>query len=475
MIIKGKNADWELVIGLETHLQITSKEKLFSSASADYRPGLEPNTHVSDYDLMKPGTKPVLNPECVTQAIKMGLGLNAEITKESGWARKFYSYPDLPAGYQLTQFPDKPPIVGKGFVEITDGDKIKKIYINRAHLEADAAKIKGDLIDLNRLGVALLEIVTEPCMSSPSEVEKYLREIQSIARALGVSDANMEEGSMRTDINISVRMVGEKTFRTKTEIKNMISFKFIKNAIEFEANRQVGIYDQGGQVSQDTMHYNELDGSVSIARSKENATDYGYTPDPDLPPLIITDEEIERIRAGLPELPRARRSRLLAMGLARADAERIGDDNELCKYFDDVLGSRRLPGAGKLAANWILGDIAANPEVEVPAAWLAELIDLISADEVSSKGAKDIFAKLVEGETGTPREIMEKHGLRQVTDTAAVEAAADTIIQAHAAEAEQYRAGKVGLLGFFVGQVMKATGGVANPKVVSEIVAKKLS
>ena len=487
--IKGKTCDWELVIGLETHIEVLSRSKLFSGASADYNPTVAPNTQVSMVDAAMPGMLPVLNRECVCQAIKMGLGLNAEISRRSKFARKQYFYPDLPAGYQISQPAEEPPVVGRGYVEIVGDDgKPKKILIQRAHLEQDAGKNKHDahptksFVDLNRSGVALLEIVSflDPSgkeensyITSPDEAERYLREIRSIARALGVSNANMEEGSMRADVNISVRPVGEKTFRTRTETKNMVSFKFIKTAIEFEARRQIEIYESGGKVSQDTMHFNQAAGTTTVMRSKEDALDYRYFPDPDLLPLVITDKEIEDVRRGMPELPAARKARYAKMGLAPTDANRIGEDKELYEFFDAVVADR--PAHAKMAANWILGDLAANSEYKMAPKHLAQLLDMIASDEISGKIAKDIFAKMAAGENGTPREIADKHGLKQTTDTGAIASAIDAVLAANADAAAQYKAGKAGLLGFFVGLVIKATGGKANPKTVSEMLLKKLS
>ncbi|MDR3208430.1 MAG: Asp-tRNA(Asn)/Glu-tRNA(Gln) amidotransferase subunit GatB [Rickettsiales bacterium] len=486
--IKGKTCDWELVIGLETHIEVLSESKLFSGASADYNPAVPPNTQVSFVDAAMPGMLPVLNRECVGQAIRMGLGLNAEISRRSRFARKQYFYPDLPQGYQISQPAEEPPIVGRGWVEIAGDDgKPKKILVLRAHLEQDAGKNKHDahpsktFTDLNRSGVALLEIVTfldtapgaeNSFITSPDEAERYLREIRSVARTLGVSNANMEEGSMRADVNVSVRPAGERTFRTRTETKNMVSFKFIKTAIEYEARRQIEIYESGGTVSQDTMRYNQGDGTTSVMRSKEDALDYRYFPDPDLLPLIVTDEEIEDARRAMPELPAARKARYAAMGLAPADANRIGDDRDLYDFFDAAVGG--APARAKTVANWMLGALAANPEYEMKPAYLAELADMISSDEINSKIAKDIFAKMLDGETGGPREIAERRGLGQTADAGAVESAVDKVLAGNADAVAQYKAGKAGLLGFFVGAVMKETAGKANPKTVNELLAKKL-
>ena len=503
--IKGKTTDWELVIGLETHIEVLSNSKLFSGASADYNPSISPNTQVSMVDVAMPGMLPVLNEYCVEQAIRMGLGLNAEISRKSKFARKQYFYPDLPQGYQISQPPEEPPIVGRGWVEIMGDDgKPKKILIERAHLEQDAAKLKHDIhptksfVDFNRTSVALLEIVTyldtknpdnTSYISSPDEMERYLREIREIARALGVSKANMEEGSMRSDVNVSVRPVGSKEFRTRTETKNMVSFKFIKSAIEYEARRQIEIYESGGKVSQDTMHYNQEDGTTSVARKKEDALDYRYFPDPDLLPLEISEETIERIRSTMPELPAATRARYINLGLSEYDAARLTESTDISKWFDAAVGDK--PERAKQIANWMISELFAHPEnwdvknavdtseqgtarIITPEN-LAELVDMISASEINGKQAKEIFIRMLDGESGTPKEIADRFGMKQITDTGAIEKAVDDVINANPSQVEQYKSGKVGLLGFFVGNVMKATGGKANPSVVNEILKQKLS
>ncbi len=505
--IKGKTTDWEVVIGLETHIEVLSNSKIFSGASADYNPTIKPNTQVSMVDAAMPGMLPVLNEYCVEQAIKFGLGINAEISHRSKFARKQYFYPDLPQGYQISQPAEEPPVVGRGWIEIMgdDGNK-KKIFIERAHLEQDAAKNKHDMhpsksfVDLNRSGVTLLEIVTfldtknpenNSYISSPDEAERYLREIREIARALGVSKANMEEGSMRADVNVSVRPAGSNEFRTRTETKNMISFKFIKSAIEYEARRQIEIYENGGTVSQDTMRYSQADGTTSVLRSKENALDYRYFPDPDLLPLIITDEQIERIRKTMPELPAATRARYIAdYGLKEYDAARLTETTDISHWFDCAVGNKKE--RGKTIANWMISELFAHPEnwdeknsgkisddpdaprIITPSD-LAELVDMIAASEINGKQAKEIFIKMLDGETGTPREIADKFGMKQITDTAAIERVIDEIIAANPSQVEQYKSGKVGLLGFFVGNVMRATGGQANPAVVSEMMKSKLN
>ena len=503
--IKGKTGEWELVIGLETHIEVLSNSKLFSGASADYNPTIAPNTQVSMVDAAMPGMLPVLNEYCVDQAIKFGLGINAEISRISSFARKQYFYPDLPQGYQISQPPEVAPIVGRGYVEIVGDDgNPKKIFIERAHLEQDAGKLKHDahptksFADYNRTGVSLLEIVTfldtknpenNSYISSPDEAEKYLRQIREIARALGVSKANMEEGSMRADVNVSVRPVGEKTFRTRTETKNMVSFKFIKAAIEYEARRQIEVYENGGSVSQDTMRYHPDDGITTVIRSKEDALDYRYFPDPDLLPLIITDEQIERIRKTMPELPTATRGRYIEkFGLSEYDAVRLTETTDISKWFDAAVDGKAE--RAKPIANWMISELFAHPEnydIEnkksgivdgmriITPTDLAELVDMIATSEINGKQAKEIFIKMLDGENGTPHEIADKFGMKQITDTSAIESAVDEVIKNNPAQVEQYKSGKVGLLGFFVGNVMKATGGKANPAVVNEMLRKKLA
>ena len=503
--IKGKTCDWEVVIGLETHIEVLSESKLFSGASADYNPTVAPNTQVSMVDVAMPGMLPVLNRYCVDQAIKMGLGLNAEISHHSRFARKQYFYPDLPQGYQISQPADEPPVVGRGWVEIMDDDgNPKKILIERAHLEQDAGKLKHDVhptksfADYNRTGVALLEIVTylntkdtenNSYISSPDEAERYLRAIREIARALGVSKANMEEGSMRADVNVSVRPVGSSEFRTRTETKNMVSFKFIKTANEYEARRQIEIYENGGTVSQDTMRFHQDDGTTSVMRSKEDALDYRYFPDPDLLPIIITDEQIAQIRSTMPELPSATRARYThEFGLSEYDAARLTETTDISLWFDSAVNGKKENA--KSIANWMISELFAHPEnwdvkneksgivdemrIITPSD-LSELVDMIGNNTINGKQAKEIFIKMLDGESGTPREIADKFGMKQMTDTAAIEGIIDEVITANPSQVEQYKSGKMGLLGFFVGNVMKKTGGTANPAVVNEILRNKLA
>ncbi len=503
--IKGKTGDWEVVIGLETHIEVLSNSKLFSGASADYNPTVSPNTQVSMVDVAMPGMLPVLNEYCVEQAIKFGLGINAEISRRSRFARKQYFYPDLPQGYQISQPADEPPVVGRGWIEIMGDDgNPKKIFIERAHLEQDAGKLKHDVhptksfADYNRTGVALLEIVTfldtknpenNSYISSPDEAERYLREIREIARALGVSKANMEEGSMRADVNVSVRPAGSTEFRTRTETKNMVSFKFIKTAIEYEARRQIEAYENGGTVTQDTMRYNQGEGTTSVMRSKEDALDYRYFPDPDLLPIEITDEQIERIRSTMPELPSATRARYTAeFGLSEYDAARLTETVDVSRWFDTAVNGNTKQA--KSIANWMISELFAHPEnwdekneksgivdemrIITPSD-LSELVEMISENTINGKQAKEIFIKMLDGESGTPREIADKFGMKQMTDTGAIEKIIDDVIAANPSQVEQYKSGKVGLLGFFVGNVMKATGGTANPAVVNELLRKKLA
>ena len=503
--IKGKTGDWEVVIGLETHIEVLSKSKIFSGASADYNPTVAPNTQVSFVDAAMPGMLPVLNEYCVDQAIKFGLAINAEISHKSRFARKQYFYPDLPQGYQISQPAEEPPVVGRGWIEIVGDDgNPKKILIERAHMEQDAAKNKHDMhpsksfVDLNRSGVMLLEIVTfldtknpenNSYITSPEEAEKYLRQIREIARAVGVSKANMEEGSMRADVNVSVRPAGAKYFNERCEIKNMVSFKFIKTAIEYEARRQIEILENGGKIERSTMRYNQGDGTTTVQRSKEDALDYRYFPDPDLLPLIITDEHIERIRKTMPELPAATRTRYIEkFGLAEYDAARLTETVDISHWFDAAVGDK--PSRAKSIANWMISELFAHPEnyditneksgmvdemrIITPSD-LAELVDMVASRDINGKQAKEIFIKMLDGESGTPREIADKFGMKQITDTGAIEKIIDEVIAANPSQVEQYKSGKVGLLGFFVGNVMKKSGGSANPAVVNEILKNKLN
>jgi len=504
--IKGKTTDWEVVIALETHIEVLSNSKLFSGASADYNPTIAPNTQACMIDVAMPGMLPVLNKYCVEQAIKFGLGINAEISHHSKFARKQYFYPDLPQGYQISQPVEEPPVVGRGWIEIMGDDgNPKKIRIERAHLEQDAGKLKHDMhptksfADYNRTGVALLEIVcyidlkdpeNRSYITSPDEAERYLRQIREIARALGVSKANMEEGSMRADVNVSVRPVGAKYFNERCEIKNMVSFKFIKAAIEYEAKRQIEILENGGVIERNTMRYHPDEGITTVMRSKEDALDYRYFPDPDLLELEITDDEIERIRKNMPELPTATRARYInEYGLPEYDAVRLTETVDISHWYDAAVDGKKE--RAKPIANWLISELFAHPEnmditneitensdpdaprIITPAN-LAELVDMIASNEINGKQAKDIFIKMLDGERGTIHEIADKYGMKQITDTSAIESAVDEVIKNNPAQVEQYKSGKVGLLGFFVGNVMKATKGQANPAMVSDLLKQKL-
>ena len=504
--IKGKTQEWEVVVGLETHIEVLSNSKIFSGASADYNPTVAPNTQACMIDVAMPGMLPVLNKYCVEQAIKFGLGINAEIARRSRFSRKQYFYPDLPQGYQITQSTSEPAVVNHGWIEITDDEgNPKKILIERAHLEQDAAKNKHDMhpsksfVDYNRSGVMLLEIVTaldikkpenNSFITSPDEAEKYLRQIREIARALGVSKANMEEGSMRADVNVSVRPVGAKYFNERCEIKNMVSFKFIKAAIEYEARRQIEILESGGTIDRCTMRFNQSDGTTSVERSKEDALDYRYFPDPDLLELEISDEDIERIRKTMPELPTATRARYInEYGLSEYDATRLTETVDISHWYDTAVAGKKE--RAKPVANWLISELFAHPEnmdIEnkitentdpdapriITPANIAELVDMIAANEINGKQAKEIFIKMLDGERGTIHEIADKYGMKQITDTTAIESAVDEVIKNNPSQVEQYKSGKTGLLGFFVGNVMKATHGQANPAMVSDLLKQKL-
>jgi aspartyl-tRNA(Asn)/glutamyl-tRNA(Gln) amidotransferase subunit B len=487
--IKGRTGDWELVIGLETHIEVLSKSKLFSGASADYNPSVAPNTQVSMIDAAMPGMLPVLNAECVNQAIRFGLAINAEISRRSIFARKQYFYPDLPQGYQISQPPEQPPVVGMGWIEIVGDDGApKKILIERAHLEQDAGKNMHDkhpeksFVDLNRCGVALLEIVTfldvgnpgaNSYITSPDEAERYLRQIREIARATGVSNANMEEGSMRCDVNVSVRPVGSAYFNERCEIKNMVSFKFIKTAIEYEARRQIEILETGGTIARSTMRYNQDSGTTNVMRGKEDALDYRYFPDPDLLPLVIADSQIDEIRRTIPELPAAKRARYIReFGLSEYDVARLTESAETSAWFESAVGGK--PPRAKAIANWMISELFAHPEFQMRPEDLAQLVDMLADGEINGRQAKDIFTKMLDGESGPPRDIAGRFGMRQVTDTGAIAAIVDEAIAENPSQAAEYRKGKTGLLGFFVGQIMKKSGGTANPAAVNEILREKL-
>ena len=479
-LIQGRTGDWEIVIGLEVHAQVTSKSKLFSGASTEF--GAEPNTQVSLVDAAMPGMLPVINEKAVEQAVRTGLGLNAEINLKSIFDRKNYFYPDLPQGYQISQYLD--PVVGKGEIEIDLEDgTTRTIGITRLHLEQDAGKSIHDqdprktLVDLNRSGVALMEIVSEPDMRSAEEAGAYVEKIRSILRYLGTCDGNMQEGSLRADVNVSVRRPGD-DFGTRAEIKNVNSIRFIRQAIEYEARRQIEILEVGGEVDQETRLFDPDRGETRSMRSKEEAHDYRYFPDPDLLPLELEQSWVDAIRETLPELPDQKKHRFMEdYGLSVIDAGTLVAERETAEFFEAVAEGRDA----KVAANWVMGelfgalnrtdtDITASP---IFAAQLGQLVDLIGDGTVSNRLAKDVFEIMFE--TGDdPEKIVEERGMQQVTDTGAIEAAVDEAIAAGAAQVEQYKGGNEKVLGWFVGQVMKATQGKANPQAVNEMLRKKL-
>jgi aspartyl-tRNA(Asn)/glutamyl-tRNA(Gln) amidotransferase subunit B len=480
-LIEGRTGQWEIVIGLEVHAQIVAKAKLFSGAATDF--GAEPNTQVSTVDAAFPGMLPVINRHCVEQAVKTGLGLDAEINLFSVFDRKNYFYPDLPAGYQISQY--KQPVVGAGRVTLDmPDDSAREIGITRLHLEQDAGKSLHDqhprdtYVDLNRAGIGLMEIVSEPDLRNAEEAGIYLRKLRSILRYLGTCDGNMEEGSLRCDCNVSVRRQGETAFGTRCEIKNLNSVRFVMQAIEIEARRQVDLIEGGGTVAQETRLFDSGRGVTRPMRSKENDYDYRYFPDPDLLPLVLDPAWVEGIRAGMPELPDAKRARFVGeYGLSAYDAGVLAAERATAEYFEAVAKGRDA----KAAANWVMGDlfgalnrqglgIEASP---VSAAQLGALIDLIGNNTISGRIAKDVFAEMVDT-GGDPDAIVKAKGLRQVSDSGAIEAAVDAALAASPAQVAQY-ATNPKVLGFFVGQVMKATGGKASPALVNELLRKKLT
>ena len=479
-VIEGSTGPWEIVVGLEVHCQVISESKLFSGASTKF--GNEPNTNVSLVDAAMPGMLPVVNAQCVRQAVKTGLGLKAKINKESVFARKNYFYADLPQGYQISQF-DK-PIVGEGTIilDMPDGST-KSVGIERLHLEQDAGKSMHDQdpkyshIDLNRSGVALMEIVSMPDIRTPEEAGAYLTKLRAIVRYLGTCDGNMNEGSMRCDANVSVRRPGE-PFGTRCEIKNVNSIRFVMQAIEIEAKRQVEVIEAGGEIVQETRLYDPRLGETRSMRSKEMAHDYRYFPDPDLLPLVFDDAFISEIEKELPELPDEKKARFMREnGLSAYDAGVLVAEKEKADYYEIVAKGRD----GKLAANWVITNLfgALNKaevgiaDSPVSAENLGKLIDLISNDTISGRIAKDVFEIMIE--TGDdPEKIVEEKGLKQITDTGAIEGAIDEVIAANPDKVQEIRDGKDRMLGWFVGQVMKATGGKANPGMVNKLLRDKI-
>jgi aspartyl-tRNA(Asn)/glutamyl-tRNA(Gln) amidotransferase subunit B len=478
--IEGATGAWHLVIGLEVHAQVISHSKLFSGAATAF--GAEPNSQVSFIDAGFPGMLPVINRECVAQAVRTGLGLNAEVNLWSRFDRKNYFYADLPQGYQISQYAH--PIVGTGAVEIALADgTTKTIGITRLHLEQDAGKSLHDqhatksLIDLNRSGVALMEIVSEPDIRSPEEAGAYLSKLRQILRYLGTCDGNMDEGSMRADVNVSVRKTGE-GYRTRCEVKNVNSVKFVMQAVEAEARRQIEVWESGGTVDQETRLFDTTRGVTRSMRSKEDAHDYRYFPEPDLPPLVLEKDWVAALKASLPELPDVRRARYVAMGLSPYDAHVLTLEKETAAFFETVAKGRDA----KQAANWVTGDFFAAlnrlkrdiADPPVTAENLGALLDLIADKTISGSLAKQVFEAMIE--TGEPPgEIVEKRGMRQVTDTGAIEAAVADVLANNADKVAEYKAGKDKLFGFFVGQTMKAMAGKGNPAVVNDVVKRLLA
>ncbi len=481
-LIKGETETWEVVIGLEVHAQVVSDAKLFSGAPTDF--GANPNSQVSFVDAGMPGMLPVINEICVEQAVRTGLGLKAQINNRSVFSRKNYFYADLPQGYQISQF--DLPIVGEGTIILDMPDGVsREIGIERLHLEQDAGKSIHDLhpsktfIDLNRSGVALMEIVSKPDMRSPDEAGAYLRKLRSILRYLGTCDGNMDEGSMRCDANVSVRPVGETELRTRCEVKNVNSVRFVMQAIEHEARRHVDVYESGGEISQETRQYDPNKGETRSMRSKEMAHDYRYFPDPDLLPLVFDDDYVAKIKSTVPELPDEKKERFISdYGLTAYDAGVLVVERETSAYFEDVAKGRDP----KAAANWVISNLfgALNKkgvsitESPVSASDLGKLIDLISDDTISGRIAKDVFEVMVD-EGKDPEAIVEEKGLKQITDTGPIEAAIEQVMSDNPGKVEEYRGGKDKLIGWFVGQVMKQTGGKANPGMLNELLRKKLA
>ena len=478
-LIKGATGDWEVVIGMEVHAQVTSKSKLFSGASTEF--GGAPNSHVSLVDAAMPGMLPVINEECVRQAVRTGLGLNAKINLKSVFDRKNYFYPDLPQGYQISQY--KSPIVGEGevVVDTPDGETVT-VGIERLHLEQDAGKSLHDrspalsYVDLNRSGVALMEIVSKPDLRSAEEAKAFLTKLRSILRYLGTCDGDMEKGSLRADVNVSVRKPGA-PLGTRCEIKNMNSIRFIGEAIEHEARRQIEIIEDGGAIDQETRLFDPNKGETRPMRSKEEAHDYRYFPDPDLLPLEFTPAYVEDLKGHLPELPDAKKTRFVReFSLSAYDAGVLVAERDTADYFEAVAKGRDA----KAAANWVInelfarlnkqgGDIAASP---VNAAQLGAVLDLIADGTISGKIAKDLF-EIVWSEGGDPRKIVEQRGLKQVTDVGAIEKTVDDIIAKNPDKVADAKSNPKAI-GWFVGQVMKASGGKASPSAVNDILKKKL-
>ena len=484
-LIKGATGDWEVVVGMEIHAQVASQSKLFSGASTEF--GGEPNSHVSLVDAAMPGMLPVINEECVKQAVRTGLGLKAQINRRSVFDRKNYFYPDLPQGYQISQY--KNPIVGEGevVVDVSPTEQIM-VGIERLHLEQDAGKSLHDqapdssFVDLNRSGVALMEIVSKPDIRSSEEARAYVTKLRTILRYLGTCDGNMEQGSLRADVNVSVRRPGE-PFGTRCEIKNVNSIRFIGQAVDVEARRQIGVLEDGGVIDQETRLFDPGRGETRAMRSKEEAHDYRYFPDPDLLPLEFDQAFVDELAAALPELPDAKKTRFMAdYGLPAYDAGVLVADREVADFYEACVKAGGAKRDAKAVANWVMGDFAALAnaagqsvaQTHVPAERVASLVDLIAEGVISGKIAKDVLALMFGDERDAdPRDIVERRGLKQVTDTGAIESAVDAIIAANPDKVAQVQA-KPTMLGWFVGQVMKSTGGKANPQAVNELLKAKL-
>ncbi len=477
--IQGATGEWEVVIGLEVHAQVTSNAKLFSGASTTF--GAEPNTQVSLVDAAMPGMLPVPNAECIRQAVRTGMAIGATINRWSRFDRKNYFYADLPQGYQISQLYH--PLVGEGALEIENGDATKRIGVERIHVEQDAGKLMHDqhptrsYVDLNRSGVALMEIVSRPDMRSPAEAGAYLRKLRAILRYVGSCDGNMEEGSMRADVNVSVRKPGDE-LGTRTETKNVNSVRFVMAAIEHEARRQVELIEDGGAVVQETRLFDPDRGVTRSMRSKEDAQDYRYFPDPDLLPLELDDAFLDECRASLPELPDAKRARYEALGVTRYNAEVLTAEVETARWFDALLDAGAKPAP---ASNWVAGELfgALNrlgvgiETSPVTPARAAELLALIADGTLSGSLAKQVFEVMLE--TGdAPAAIVDARGLRQTSDTGAIETEIAKVLAANEGKVAEYRSGKDKLFGFFVGQTMKAMAGKANPGVVNELLKKAL-
>ena len=480
-VIETPKGKWEIDCGLEIHCQIISKSKIYSGASTEF--GADANEHVSFVDAGMPGMLPTLNKYCVHQAVKTGIGLKAKINKYSNFARKNYFYADLPQGYQITQF--KYPIVGEGkvLIDLADGST-REIGIERMHIEQDAGKSIHDIdpkksfIDLNRAGVGLMEIVTKPDFRAPEDAGAFLKKLRSILRYLGTCDGNMDEGSMRCDVNVSVRPYGSNELRTRCEMKNVNSIKFVMQAIENEARRHVEVYENGGDIVQETRQFNPVTGQTKAMRKKEFAHDYRYFPEPDLAPLVLSDEYIQSVRDEIPELPDEKKERFVKeLGLTPYDAIVICENKETADFFEKAATGHDA----KKVANWLMGDFFAmlnEKKIElkdspVSAENLGRLVELVSSNVINGKTAKDVFALMVE--TGeNPEKIVEEKGLKQVTDSSEIEKIVDEVIASSPANVAAYQGGKQGLFGWFVGQVMKASRGKANPVVVNELLKKKL-